>query len=100
MTVTVHQCTVSSGRRMEVDGEMCLTVIVPVGLRILRLYVPESQREDAARLLRVLGVGSIRDAGGRTCRVSVTGNSASVSDPGTGKTVWMYVRTFRPEVRA
>lgn len=95
-----ERCTVSSGRRVEIDREMCQSVLIPVGPQILRFYVPESDKDAVRHLLKVLGVEKIREARGQVVSVTVTGNTAVLKNLVTGESisVFEHTYTYRPGV--
>lgn len=95
-----ERCTVSSGRRVEIDREMCQSVLIPVGPQILRFYVPESDKDAVRQLLKVLGVEKIREARGQVVSVTVTGNTAVLKNLVTGESisVFEHTYTYRPGV--
>ena len=95
-----ERCTVSSGRRVEIDREVCQSVLIPVGPQILRFYVPESDKDAVRQLLKVLGVEKIREARGQVVSVTVTGNTAVLKNLVTGESisVFEHTYTYRPGV--
>ena len=97
-----ERCTVSSGRRLDINREMCQSVLIPVGPQILRFYVPESDKDTVRQFLKVLGVEKIREARGKVVSVTVTGNTAVLKDPVSGESVSVFEHTYtyRPGVYA
>ena len=89
-----ERCTVSSGRRVEIDREMCQSVLIPVGPQILRFYVPESDKDAVRQLLKVLGVEKIREARGQVVSVTVTGNTAVLKNLVTGESISVFEHTY------